>query len=176
MGEAKASARSVHASLKKAVCKWLRHFDLYKHTHEKRASMLYDVLHANKCTCQNAGLQTAPDATGCTNSYGNSSKAAVIPPFNCLFSPDLLASLVCPWGHNWPQACCKSVAPCPVKIHKHSHHQSDIARLQIVHTDSLSIYRQSLQLQTVNTDEWINVPKLKHYLFPGIDDMAYLNA
>ncbi len=55
--------------------------------------------------------------------------------------------------------------------------------------DSRSTYRQSIQtvttdseyrqsIQTVNTDsqyrQSINV--LKHYLFPGIDSMAYLNA
>ena len=77
--------------------------------------------------------------------------------------------------------------------HKHCHHQTDIARLQVVHRDSQSIYRQSIHLQTitpftdshsiyrqsvqtVDTDESSNVPKLRHYLFPGIIDMAYLNA
>ncbi len=38
-----------------------------------------------------------------------------------------------------------------------------MARLQVVHTDSQSIYRQS-----------INVPTFKHYLCPGIDKHGLL--
>ena len=135
--------RSVHASLTKAVCGWLRHFDLYTHMKNKPKCCMQTSQHT---ACKQVYMHRSRCQWMQTISWPAKLLSFCL-SMTCLVPTYLRASYV-PGATTDRKPVAKVLLHVLAGIHKHCQHQTDIAWLRILHTDSQSIYRQSIHLQT----------------------------